>query len=94
MHCSPSQTRCICIRIVELTILTLMRQSSSFVGPLIVGLIANSTGNIRYAFFFLVIMVWLTMPVLLSVNVDQGQIDTQTYSVEHVHKVHRDDDGS
>jgi UMF1 family MFS transporter len=57
-------------------------KSSSFVGPLIVGLIADSTGNIRYAFFFLVVMIWLAVPVLLSVDVEQGRIDAQTYSVE------------
>lgn len=60
------------------------RQSSSFVGPLIVGLIADSTGNIRYAFFFLVFMIWLAVPVLLSVDVERGRIDAQTYSVERV----------
>ncbi|KIJ62467.1 hypothetical protein HYDPIDRAFT_64175, partial [Hydnomerulius pinastri MD-312] len=54
-------------------------KSSSFVGPLIVGLIADSTGNIRYAFFFLVFMVWLAVPVLLSVDVEQGRIDAKTY---------------
>ncbi|KAI9566609.1 autophagy-related protein 22-like protein [Boletus coccyginus] len=57
-------------------------KSSSFVGPLIVGLIADSTGNIRYAFFFLVVMVWLAVPVLWSVDVERGRIDAQTYSVE------------
>ncbi|KAF8552695.1 autophagy-type protein 22 [Imleria badia] len=56
-------------------------KSSSFVGPLIVGLIADSTGNIRYAFFFLVIMVWLAVPVLLHVDVEQGRIDAQTFAV-------------
>ena len=56
-HYSPSQTMYVCFRPIELTILTLTRQSSSFVGPLIVGLIADSTGNIPYTFFFLVIMV-------------------------------------
>ncbi|KAN0078079.1 Autophagy-related protein 22-like protein [Tylopilus felleus] len=61
-------------------------KSSSFVGPLIVGLIADSTGNIRYAFFFLLVMVWLAVPVLLSVNVEQGRIDAQTYAVEGVHE--------
>ncbi|KAH0835567.1 autophagy-related protein 22-like protein [Lanmaoa asiatica] len=59
-------------------------KSSSFVGPLIVGLIADSTGNIRYAFFFLVFMVWLAVPVLLSVDVERGRVDAQTYSVERV----------
>jgi len=59
-------------------------KSSSFVGPLIVGLIADSTGNIRYAFFFLVVMVWLAVPVLWSVDVERGRIDAQTYAVERV----------
>ncbi|KAG6372104.1 MFS general substrate transporter [Boletus reticuloceps] len=62
----------------------LFPNSSSFVGPLIVGLIADSTGNIRYAFFFLVVMVWLAVPVLSSVDVEQGRIDAQTYAVERV----------
>ena len=43
-------------------------QSSSFLGLLVVGLISDATGNIRYTFFFLVFMVWLAVPVLLSVN--------------------------
>ena len=76
----------VCVRLIELTTLTLTRQSSSFVGPLIIGLIADSTANIPYTFFFLVIMVWPAVLVLLSVNVDQGWIDAQTYSVEHLHE--------
>ncbi|KAG1734927.1 autophagy-related protein 22-like protein [Suillus paluster] len=55
-------------------------KSSSFVGPLIVGLIADSTGNIRYAFFFLVFMVWAAVPVLLSVDVDEGRQDAREYA--------------
>ncbi|KAH7925805.1 MFS general substrate transporter, partial [Leucogyrophana mollusca] len=54
-------------------------KSSSFVGPLIVGLIADSTGNIRYAFFFLVVMIWLAVPVLLSVDVEKGRRDAGEY---------------
>lgn len=54
-------------------------KSSSFVGPLIVGLIADNTGNIRYAFFFLVFMVWAAVPVLLSVDVDKGRQDAKDY---------------
>lgn len=52
-------------------------KSSSFVGPLIVGLIADATGNIRYAFFFLVFMVWLAVPVLLSVDLERGREDAR-----------------
>ncbi|KAI0685262.1 autophagy-related protein 22-like protein [Cytidiella melzeri] len=54
-------------------------KSSSFVGPLVVGLIADTTGNIRYAFFFLVVMVWLAVPVLLSINVERGRSDADRY---------------
>jgi MFS transporter, UMF1 family len=49
------------------------------VGPLIVGLISDSTGNIRYAFFFLVVMIWSAVPVLRSVNVEQGRKDAREY---------------
>ncbi|KAH7886587.1 autophagy-related protein 22-like protein [Phlebopus sp. FC_14] len=58
------------------------RFNFSFVGPLIVGLIADGTGNIRYSFFFLVFMVWLAIPVLLSVNMEQGRLDARDYHVD------------
>ena len=54
-------------------------QSSSFLGPLIVGLIADMTGNIRYAFFFLVVMIWLAVPLLMSVDVQKGREDARVY---------------
>lgn len=55
-------------------------QSSSFVGPLVVGLIADTTGNIRYAFFFLVFMIWLGIPILMSVDVERGREDARKYT--------------
>ncbi|CCL98874.1 uncharacterized protein FIBRA_00881 [Fibroporia radiculosa] len=55
-------------------------KSSSFLGPLMVGLIADTTGNIRYAFFFLVVMVWLAVPILMKVNVDRGREDAKAYT--------------
>ncbi|KAI0643345.1 autophagy-type protein 22 [Trametes meyenii] len=55
-------------------------KSSSFVGPLVVGLIADTTGNIRYAFFFLVFMIWAAVPVLMSVDVERGREDAQRYT--------------
>ncbi|KAJ7086427.1 autophagy-related protein 22-like protein [Mycena belliarum] len=54
-------------------------KSSSFVGPLIVGLISDTTGNIRYAFFFLVFMIWAAVPVLMSVDVERGRKDAREY---------------
>ncbi|KAJ6524448.1 autophagy-related protein 22-like protein [Mycena vulgaris] len=54
-------------------------KSSSFIGPLIVGLISDTTGNIRYAFFFLVFMIWSAVPVLMSVDVEGGRKDAREY---------------
>ncbi|KAM5545828.1 hypothetical protein V8D89_000866 [Ganoderma adspersum] len=55
-------------------------KSSSFVGPLVVGLIADATGNIRYAFFFLVVMIWSAVPILMAVDVEHGREDAQRYT--------------
>lgn len=54
-------------------------KSSSFFGPLVVGLIADATGNIRYAFFFLVAMIWVALPLLMTVNVEKGRADADRY---------------
>jgi UMF1 family MFS transporter len=54
-------------------------QSSSFLGPLLVGIIADLTGNIRYSFFFLVAMIWIAVPILVGVNVDRGRKDARGY---------------
>ncbi|KAH9915558.1 autophagy-type protein 22 [Epithele typhae] len=54
-------------------------KSSSFLGPLVVGVIADTTGNIRYAFFFLTAMIWLSIPVLTKVNMERGRADALRY---------------
>ncbi|KAJ3997370.1 autophagy-related protein 22-like protein [Lentinula boryana] len=59
-------------------------KSSSFIGPLIVGLISDLTGNIRYAFFFLVVMIWAAIPILKSVDVERGRRDAQSYKYSSV----------
>jgi MFS transporter, UMF1 family len=58
-------------------------QSSSFLGPLLVGLIADLTGNIRYAFFFLFIMVWSAVPILIGVDVVEGRRDARVVGEEN-----------
>lgn len=55
-------------------------QSSSFIGPLVVGLVADLTGNIRYSFLFLVAMLWAAIPVLAGVDVDRGRADAHAWS--------------
>jgi MFS transporter, UMF1 family len=37
------------------------------------------TGNIRYAFFFLVVMIWLAVPILANVNMERGRKDAREY---------------
>ncbi|GAW07579.1 MFS general substrate transporter [Lentinula edodes] len=59
-------------------------KSSSFFGPFIVGLISDLTGNIRYSFFFLVVMLWAAIPVLKSVNVERGRRDAQSYKYSSI----------
>ncbi|KAG8943959.1 Autophagy protein 22 [Tulasnella sp. 408] len=56
-------------------------KSSSFFGPLVVGLIADATGNIRFAFFFLFFMLLVPVPILLgAVDVAKGREDAARYS--------------
>jgi len=59
------------------------QQSSSFIGPLVVGLVADLTGNIRYAFLFLVAMLWAALPVLAGVDVERGRADARAWSSEN-----------
>jgi len=62
-------------------------KSSSFIGPLVVGVISDLTGNIRYAFFFLLFMIWLAVPILMSVDVEQGRKDAQAYEYDYHHSI-------
>ncbi|KAH9989262.1 autophagy-related protein 22-like protein [Russula vinacea] len=55
-------------------------KSSSFIGPLVVGLVADLTGNIRYAFLFLVIMLWAALPILAGVDVERGRAEARAWS--------------
>ncbi|WWC63934.1 uncharacterized protein I303_106540 [Kwoniella dejecticola CBS 10117] len=55
-------------------------KTASFVGPAVVGLIADLTGNLRYGFIFLLIMLVVPIPVLLRVNIRQGAEDAQRWS--------------
>ncbi|WVQ81138.1 hypothetical protein IAT38_003260 [Cryptococcus sp. DSM 104549] len=48
-------------------------KSASFIGPAAVGLISDLTGNLRYGFLFLLVMLTLPIPVMLRVSVRQGR---------------------
>ena len=77
--CFLSRTRCQYFFLAFSYVTDSGFKSSSFIGPLVVGLISDLTGNIRYAFFFLVFMVWSAVPILMSVDVDRGRKDAQDY---------------
>jgi UMF1 family MFS transporter len=49
-------------------------------GPLVVGIISDATGNIRYSFFFLTVMIWAALPILAIVDVSRGKEDARRYS--------------
>ncbi|WWC73003.1 uncharacterized protein I206_106967 [Kwoniella pini CBS 10737] len=55
-------------------------KSASFIGPAVVGLIADLTGNLRYGFIFLLIMLSIPIPILLKVNIREGIQDAQRWN--------------
>jgi hypothetical protein len=55
------------------SLFALTDKSASFVGPAIVGLISDMTGNIRNGFIFLLIMLAVPVPVLLRVRAKRGK---------------------
>ncbi|ODN81090.1 hypothetical protein L202_03185 [Cryptococcus amylolentus CBS 6039] len=50
-------------------------KSASFIGPAAVGLISDLTGNIRYGFLFLLVMLVVPIPVLWRVGIAEGRRD-------------------
>ena len=69
------------------SLFSLTDKSASFLGPFVVGLIADRTGNIRLGFVFLAIMLAVPIPVLLKVTVEEGVKQGQRWSK------HQQDDG-
>nr|ODN78246.1 UMF1 family MFS transporter [Cryptococcus depauperatus CBS 7841] len=61
-------------------------KSASFIGPAAVGLISDLTGNIRYGFVFLLIMLVAPILILTKVNVDRGKKAAKTWSEQVVNK--------
>ncbi|WVQ93114.1 hypothetical protein IAU59_000178 [Kwoniella sp. CBS 9459] len=55
-------------------------KSASFIGPAVVGLIADLTGNLRFGFIFLLIMLSVPVPLLLGVSVRKGNEQARLWS--------------
>ena len=62
------------------SLFALTDKSASFVGPAIVGLISDMTGNIRNGFIFLLIMLAVPVPVLLRVRAKRGKEEAIEWS--------------
>lgn len=62
------------------SLFSLTDKSASFVGPLIVGIISDVTGNIRLGFVFLALMLALPVPVLMHVRPRRGADEAQAWS--------------
>ncbi|PLB51041.1 hypothetical protein P170DRAFT_355853 [Aspergillus steynii IBT 23096] len=48
-------------------------KGSSFIGPAIVGLLVDATGQVRTGFFFIAILIVLPIPLVWMVNADKGR---------------------
>ena len=46
---------------------------------MVVGIIADLTGNIRYGFFFVVVLILASVPILTIIDVDRGRRDAREY---------------
>ncbi|WOO84927.1 Autophagy-related protein 22 [Vanrija pseudolonga] len=63
------------------SLFSLTDKSASFIGPFIVGIIADVSGNIRLGFVFLTLMLALPVPVLLRVRMHDGVQQAAAWSV-------------
>ncbi|ORY33093.1 autophagy-related protein 22-like protein [Naematelia encephala] len=54
------------------SLFSLTDKSASFLGPAIVGFIADTTGNIRLGFLFLLVLLAVPIPILLRVRPSEG----------------------
>lgn len=64
--------------------LTLLGRSSSFLGPLIVGLIADRWHSIRAGFPFIAVAMLLPIPVLMLVDVERGKSEAEEFAKSQV----------
>ncbi|KAJ6014352.1 hypothetical protein N7540_008943 [Penicillium herquei] len=48
-------------------------KGSSFIGPAVVGVLIDATGQVRSGFFFIAVIIVLPMPLVWMVNADKGR---------------------
>ncbi|KAL7421294.1 Autophagy protein 22 [Cryptotrichosporon argae] len=61
------------------SLFALTDKSASFIGPAVVGAIADATGNIRYGFLFLLVLLAAPVPILLRVDPRRGAAEARAW---------------
>jgi MFS-type transporter involved in bile tolerance (Atg22 family) len=81
---SPSQTSSLLFSsLFGQTLMGRLARSSSFIGPLVVGFIADATGSIRLGFIFLVVVLIFPVPILaFCIDMEKGRKDAEQYASE------------
>lgn len=57
-------------------------KGSSIIGPTVTGIITNKTHNIRYTFYFLFLLLLLSLPVFSALDLERGSVEAQ--QLEHM----------
>lgn len=62
-------------------------KGSSFIGPAIVGMLIDATGQVRSGFFFIAVLIVLPIPLVWMVNADKGRREGVAMA-KRLHKSH------
>jgi UMF1 family MFS transporter len=66
------------------SLFALTDKSASFLGPAVVGIIADQTGNIRLGFVFLLALLLIPIPVLLRVKMVGGVEEAEIWAEKRI----------
>ncbi|RPA83357.1 MFS general substrate transporter [Ascobolus immersus RN42] len=66
-------------------------KGSSIFGPAIVGMITDKMGDIRYAFWFLAVLIAIPIPILACVDVERGRREGRELALEELRESRRHD---
>ena len=59
-------------------------KGSSFIGPAIVGVLIDATGQVRSGFFFIAVLIVLPIPLVWMVNAEKGRKEALKISEDMV----------
>ncbi|KAJ5306523.1 MFS transporter family protein [Penicillium antarcticum] len=67
-------------------------KGSSFIGPAVIGILIDATGQVRTGFFFIAVLIVLPIPLVWMANAEKGRRDALVMadSLKNGHKSHRE----